>query len=76
MLGRCDSHAGNDLDVNGCTITDRIVKIAVRSDTRGEFLQRVRKLGNALLAREFISQPERRSIQRCAAKVNLAYLRR
>ena len=76
VLGRCDSHAGNDLDVSGCTITDRIVKIAKHSHGRREFLERVRRLGGALYLDEFITRPERRAIQRCAAKVNLANLRR
>jgi len=76
VLGRCDSRAGNDLDVSGCTVTDRILKIARYSDTRSEFLHRVGVLGRELYQTHFITRAERRAIQRCAHKVNVANLRR
>lgn len=76
VLGRCKSGAINDLDVDGCTITDRIVRIARYSDTRGEFLERVRKVAGALRLAKIITREERRAIQRCAASANFAKLRR
>jgi hypothetical protein len=76
VLGRCNSRATNDLDADGCTITDRIVRIAVRSDTRSEFLQRVRKVAGTLVLTDVITPRERRAIQRCAANANFAKLRR
>lgn len=75
-LQRCETRALNDLDVDGCTITDRIVRIAKYSDTRTEFLERVRKVSGTLVLTDLLTRPERRAIQRCAASANFVRLRR
>jgi hypothetical protein len=75
-LGRCDSRAVNDLKVDGCTITDRIVRIAEHTDTRTQFLRQARKLTAQLHQSADITRAERRAIMQCVHKVNVAKLRR
>jgi hypothetical protein len=75
LLGRCDSRAANDLKVDGCTITDRIVRIAQRTDTRTQFLRQTRRLAAQLRQAEDITRVERRAIMQCVHKVNVAKLR-
>jgi hypothetical protein len=74
VLGRCDSGAGNDLDVDGCTITDRVAAITAGASNRGQFVGRVVQLWHELHDREFLTRAEAKAIYRCAIQVGLARL--
>jgi hypothetical protein len=76
VLGRCDSRAGNDLDVDGCTITDRVAAIAAGAGTREQFVRQVVKLWHGLRDRQSLTRAEGKAIYRCAIQVGIAKLYR
>jgi hypothetical protein len=73
-LGRCDTRALNDLDVDGCTIADRLARIAAHANTRDQLVRRVLRLWRDLDERGSFTPAERGAIRRCVAKVDLAKL--
>ncbi|HEX6014187.1 MAG TPA: hypothetical protein VFY87_20795 [Geminicoccaceae bacterium] len=76
ILGRCDSRAGNDLDVDGCTTTDRAAQIAAGAGTREQFVRRIAKLWRDLHDGHFLTRAEGKAIYRCATQVGIARLLR
>jgi hypothetical protein len=74
VLGRCDTRAGNDLDVDNCTHTDRVAAIAAGTKSRDAFVRRIARLWHDLNEHQFFTPAERKAIRRCAAKVGLARL--
>jgi hypothetical protein len=71
VIDACDSGAGNDLDVDGCTIADQIAKIAADAATHGQFVSGVAQLTNSLQQRGLITSSEKAAIQRCAAQADI-----
>ena len=57
-----DSGVANTLFSDGCTIADRIQKLPLRSNTRTEYVRKVTKLANDLLAAGSITQSARDGI--------------
>jgi hypothetical protein len=74
-LSGCRSRARNDLDVDGCTIADRIAGIAALADDQRQFVVRVRRLLHRLRDADFITGAEQRAIRRCAEQAAHAALR-
>ena len=62
VLRGTDSGVANTLFADGCTISDRIQKIPLRTNARSEYVRKVTKLANDLLAGGLISQSARDGI--------------
>lgn len=71
-LGWCDTRARNDLDVDGCTIADRIARITRYAKTEDQFVRRITRLWRDLTEEEFLTPVERRAFRRCASKVKVS----
>jgi hypothetical protein len=71
VIDTCDSGALNDLDVDGCTIADRIAAVAADAANHGQFVSGVAQLTQQLQQQRAITSSERQALLRCAAKADL-----
>ncbi len=71
VIDGCDSGAGNDVDADGCTVSDLIAGIAAGSANHGKFVMGVASLTNSLKKAGVITNSEKDAIQDCAGQANI-----
>ena len=71
VVDGCDSGVANKVLAQGCSITDRIHKIAANSNNHGQFVRSVSRFLNRLKFRGVITGQEKGKIMRCVARSSL-----
>jgi hypothetical protein len=71
VIGNCDSGVVNQLQANGCSLSDRIAEIAAGARNHGQFVSQVAHFTNQLVADGIITGSEKGAIQSCAAQARI-----
>jgi hypothetical protein len=69
-IDACDTGVENDLDVDGCTLADRIAEIAAAAANHGQFVRGIAQLTTQLQQQGFITRDEKQALLRCAVQAD------